>query len=472
MALAVAVGAATTASDSDPARNLARVRLVVSTRAATAAITIGGAAIASYISAPLDVGGATRTTHTGDTLQLSRAAAAQSADGQFDIVLIDVPSRGAITWTLAASSDAETDVDVYSINDLSHPTLVDRFSAETRNAAFVSEAALLDARGAVRVAPVRPKMVLAHFYPWYTDGSWNGPQFADHPLARYSTDDPVAVARLARQAVGAGVDAFAVSWVGHETDGGDRDRRMRLVLDAVQPTGLQACVLTETFVANPGNVANQTDPETMLTWLTEVVDMFGSHPAYLHVGGRPVIVVYAASQLDPTVWADLMGRLRATGRNPLLIGDFFHSRLIEVFDGEYQYTNISLAGDALVDVDRTESLRARTFNLLRQADRRRIWIASVTPGYDDRLLADRTTHLVVDRADARVYDAQWAAAVDTAADWVIVTSWNEWFENTEIEPSEKYGTLYVDRTRTWSAVFKGPSPPARRSTPLSTPRRD
>jgi hypothetical protein len=35
----------------DPARDLARVRLIVSTTAATAAITVGGAAIASYDSA-------------------------------------------------------------------------------------------------------------------------------------------------------------------------------------------------------------------------------------------------------------------------------------------------------------------------------------------------------------------------------------------------------------------------------------
>jgi hypothetical protein len=472
MALAVAVGIATTVSSSDPARNLARVRLIVTTRATTAAITVAGAAIASYDSAPLDAGGATRTTHTGETLQLSRGAAATSADGQFDIVLNDVPSSGAITWTLTASSDADTDVDVYSINDLSHPTLVDRFSARTRNATFVSEAALIDARGAVRIEPVRPKMVLAHFYPWYTANAWNAPQFADHPLSRYSTDDPADVAGLAREALGAGIDAFAVSWLGHDAGGGDYDRRMRLVLDAVRPTGLQACVLTETFYANPSNSADQTDAQTMLAWLTEVVDVFGSHPAYLHVGGRPVIAVYAASQLDPTVWADLMARLRATGRNPLLIGDFFHSRLIEVFDGEYQYSNVTLAGDALFDVDHTESLRVRTFNLLRHADRRRIWMASVTPGFDDRLLADRPTHVVVDRAGGRVYDAQWAAAVDTAADWVMITSWNEWFENTEVEPSEKYGTLFLDRTRTWAAVFKGAEPPARRPTPLSTSRRN
>jgi hypothetical protein len=461
MALAAAVGIATALSDSDPARNLARVRLVVSTHASTAAITVAGATIASYDSAPLDGARATRTTHTGSTMQLSRGAG-ESADGQFDVVLSDVPARGSITWTLAASADADSEVEVYSTNDMTRPRLVDRFSSTARDATFASDAALIAAaQNRVAVSPLRPKMVLAHFYPWYTAGAWNDPRFSDHPLVRYSTDDPADVAKLARQARDAGIDAFVVSWVGRDSDGGEHDRRMRVVLDALHGAGLQACVTTETFVANRNNSQHQTDPDTMLAWLAEAVDLFGNDPAYLRVAGRPVILVYAASQLDPTVWADVMSRLRASGRNPLLIGDFFHSRLIEVFDGEYQYSNVTLAGSALLDVDRTESLRVRTFNLLRQGDRRRIWIASVTPGYDDRLLSERPSHLFVDRQDGQVYDAQWAAAIDTAADWVIVTSWNEWFENTGIEPSERHGTRYLDRTRTWSALFKSPRPAAR-----------
>jgi hypothetical protein len=472
MALAVAVGIAATASSRDPAQNLARVRLVVSTNATTAGITIAGATLASYDSAPLDPAGATRTTHTGSNLQLSRGGSSQSADGQFDIVLADVPSQGTITWTLTATADAESQVEVYSINNLNRPVLVDRFSTEARTATFATDAALISAHSGVRLAPFAPKLVLAQFYPWYTATSWTDPQFADHPLARYSTYEPADVARLARQALGAGIDAFVVSWLGSTGNGGDYNRRMRTVLDAVQATGLQACVITETFFANSSNTPNSTDAQTMLAWLTEAVDLFGSHPAYLRVRGRPVIVVYAASQLDPTVWADVMNRLRAGGRNPLLVGDFYHSRHIEVFDAEYQYSNVTLAEDALRDLERTESLRVRTFNLLRQGDRRRVWMASVTPGYDDRLLADRSTHVDVDRADGRVYEAQWSAAVDMAADWVMVTSWNEWFENTEIEPSERYGTRYLDLTRSWASIFKASNPADRATIRLRTPQQD
>jgi hypothetical protein len=167
-----------------------------------------------------------------------------------------------------------------------------------------------------------------------------------------------------------------------------------------------------------------------------------------------VIFVYAASRLSESTWKGVLAAVRATGRNPLVIGDFFHSRLINVLDGEYQYINVTLSNTDLMERYRTETLRVRTFNLLTPGDARRIWVASVCPGYDDRLLTARSQHLVVDRMGGSVYENQWRAAATMAADWVIITTWNEYFENTQIEPSARYGTVYLDATRKWSAIFK------------------
>jgi hypothetical protein len=37
---------------------------------------------------------------------------------------------------------------------------------------------------------------------------------------------------------------------------------------------------------------------------------------------------------------------------------------------------------------------------------------------------------------------------------VVVTSWNEWWENTHIEPSVSYGDFYLRRTKVWAARFR------------------
>ena len=455
------IGAVAVAQKGQPSERLARVRLIVTTKAANASITASGATIASFISW-LDAGPATASvSRTGSALQLSRNVRGQSAEARFDVVLADVEPETEIAWNLATDASADTEIAVYSLNDAARPTLVDRFSSAGATARFTTAAALITTAPVIRMTPVVPRLVLAFYYPWYTTATWSDPQMADRPLRLYSTDAQPDVNAQAAMARAAGIDAFVVSWQGLEADNGFNDRRMRIALEAARAAGLRACVYTETYVANPTNdAARGIDPRTLFDWLVDIVDRYGSHPAYLRVGGRPVIFTYAASLLPPADWAEVLARLRSTGRDALLVGDFSRSVLLETFDGEYQYSNVFSSGEALADVDRTESLRVRTFNLLRPGDRRRVWVASVTPGFDDSHLVDRKTPRIVDRANGSVYDDQWSKAIDTGADWIVVTSWNEWWENTEIEPGARFGTAYLDRTRFWTAAFKTPPEPA------------
>jgi Glycosyl hydrolase family 99 len=457
LALAGLAGAAAERR-SDPADNLARVRLVVTTSASAASVTVDGATVASYLSAVVGGPAPVSASLTGRTLALSGNLARQPAEVRFDIILSGVTPDGTIGWNLTADANAETRIDLYSLNGLNGVVLVDRFTATGRTARFTTASALLDSADRVRVQRLVPRLVLAHYHPWYTAETWRDPQMADRPLRLYSTDVQSDVTSQAVQARAAGIDAFVVSWQGLDAFDGFNDRRMRIVLEAARFSGLRACAYTETVVANPTNNPNlPTDPRTMFEWLADLVDRYSTHPAYLRVAGRPVIFVYLASRLAQSDWTAVMARLRAGGRDPLLIGDFVGSTLLERFDGEYQYTTVLLGGDALIDFNLAESLRVRTYSLLRQGDRRRIWVAAITPGYDDSRLADRPTPHVVERSNGAVYDAQWTTAIDTGADWAVVTSWNEWWENTEIEPGERYGSFYLTRTQLWSNIFKSSS---------------
>jgi hypothetical protein len=60
----------------------------------------------------------------------------------------------------------------------------------------------------------------------------------------------------------------------------------------------------------------------------------------------------------------------------------------------------------------------------------------------------------VSRQDGSFYQAQWTAALESGADWALVMTWNEWWENTQIEPSQRYGETYLWHTRLWATAFR------------------
>jgi hypothetical protein len=82
-----------------------------------------------------------------------------------------------------------------------------------------------------------------------------------------------------------------------------------------------------------------------------------------------------------------------------------------------------------------------------------IWVAPVIPGFDARLVGG---HRVVERRDGATLRSSWQAALATAPDLVGVISWNEFSENTHIEPSTGFGTRYLDVMRSLTGA---PSPP-------------
>lgn len=75
-------------------------------------------------------------------------------------------------------------------------------------------------------------------------------------------------------------------------------------------------------------------------------------------------------------------------------------------------------------------------------------VASVIPGYDDLHLGRAAQFMpVVPREDGQTLANQFAEAHRTAAEEVLVYSWNEYYEATTIEPSLEYGSYYLDLTR-------------------------
>ena len=73
---------------------------------------------------------------------------------------------------------------------------------------------------------------------------------------------------------------------------------------------------------------------------------------------------------------------------------------------------------------------------------------AVMPGYDDRLLnRGLSSGPTVDARDGQTFQSQFQNALAAKPQHVLAYGWNEYFENTVLEPTKEHGDFYVDLCR-------------------------
>jgi len=72
----------------------------------------------------------------------------------------------------------------------------------------------------------------------------------------------------------------------------------------------------------------------------------------------------------------------------------------------------------------------------------------VVPGYVDTHLG-RERSMEYPRASGQMYREQWQRALVLRPEMIVVYSWNEYFEQTAIEPTEAWGDQYLK----WTACY-------------------
>lgn len=429
--------------------SLLRMRLVLTTASPVAELTIdGGTIIHASNASPHS---AARIHADGNRLSFTHDGSG-AAEANVRLLVSGVDARARVTWHLTLTpSGAPAQIEIYNENEPNRTRIVDRFEATARESRFESPADALMAGGPVRLAPGPGPLVLAFFYPWYHNFDWDSDELLDRPLVRYSSEIPEQVGRSIEAARAAGLDGLVVSWRG-DTDW--NDRRLQIVLDKAQTLGLKVSILVETLLATEGpeGTVKPLSADKLRTWLEKAHDVFGPHPAFLKVDGRPVVFVYVAGAFTPAQWVDIVGALACSRRNPFLMADSLDPAFLESFAGAFTYATALLPRSSLQAFYNSQAIRTQSYNLSYGGERR-VDAATVSPGYDDSHL-DRERTFVVGRDNGGLYDAEWQAAVRAQPDWILVTSWNEFWENTHIEPSELYGHWYQTRTRAWTRALR------------------
>lgn len=267
----------------------------------------------------------------------------------------------------------------------------------------------------------KPTPVFAYYYIWFNQRSWQRAK-ADHPaLGDYSSDDPAVMRHHIQSAKAAGITGFLVSWKHTEI----LDRRLAQLVSIARQERFSLGIVYEglDFERRPLPLA------TIAQDLTYFADTYAKEPVF-GTFGSPVVIwtgitQYAAPEVA-SVTRLLRSRLQvlASAKN---VKDY--ERLAQHVDGEAYYWS-SVRPDS-----RAYPTKLAQFATAVRAHRG-LWIAPAAPGFDARLVGG---HSVVDRAGGLTLRRELAAARASSPDAVGLISWNEFSENTHVEPSKRYG---------------------------------
>ncbi len=311
--------------------------------------------------------------------------------------------------------------------------------------AMVLAAALLAAPGTLArpSAAASPHVpALAYFYIWFDSTSWDRAK-ADLPLAgKYSSDDRALMEQQVSMAKAAGLDGFIVSWKSTPK----LDRRLAQLADVAEEQNFKLVVIYEGLDFN----RNPTPTATIASDLDLFISSFASRPAF-HLFTKPMVILSGSWEYSP---ADI-GSLGAGRRDKILLlgsekAPSDVQRLRGLVDGDAYYWSSVNPATFPGYQDKLNAMAAEV-----HADGG-LWIAPAASGFDASLLGKTT---VVDRLGGQTLRTEFAAASSAAPDAIGVISWNEFSENSHIEPSRQYGDQSLQTLAQLLGGQAGSAPP-------------
>ncbi len=288
--------------------------------------------------------------------------------------------------------------------------------------------------------------VLAMYYAWFDNNSWDSRRLSDLPATRYVSADRGTIERHVTQAKSAGIDGFELNWWG---PGNQTDTNLQTLLSVAGSQGFKVTVdfdINSPFMNNPGDITNA---------LNYLKRYFGDS-AWFRFNGKPVVIFFGTRKYDVDTWRAVRNQVDPN-REALWIGEGDIFSYLDVFDGIHPYS-IAWSSDP---ASQLASYAGRT-----RAYPGKLWMATVMPGYDDTRLG-RADGFAVDRQGGAYYTRVWQGAIDTHPAIISITSWNEWPEGSQIEPSQNYGDLYLRLTRQMSDKYKAAMAPRPQPPPLA-----
>ncbi|WKZ46034.1 MAG: endo-1,3-alpha-glucanase family glycosylhydrolase [Anaerolineales bacterium] len=372
---------------------------------------------------------------------------------------IPVTDEDAITISIGKGSLGFTQIELYNFNQdqpikvqtLEYLGAVSGGSDPDKKFFEIPTKSLAD--NGPRTLPIHsyPKTVLAFYYPWYglADGASREPRVWNeyHPVRTpavgyYDSHDSATVEKQIDEAKSSGIDGFIVSWWGIN-DFTDRALR-NVILPAAGRKSFAITIYYENYGQDRDQIAND---------FAYLINAYGPEPAFMKMDGHPVLFVYdsVATKFKREDWEFVFQSLADKGLQCFCIADgissAFHlgdaqfSYLFDLFQGIHNYFPLGYSQEFLQQFYKSNSLKANAKGIL--------FAGTASPGFDNSSWAPAfgKDRLTIGREDGQLYRQTWEAAVASAPAWMLITTFNEWPEGTEIEPSQEFGDQYLQITR-------------------------
>jgi glycoprotein endo-alpha-1,2-mannosidase len=317
----------------------------------------------------------------------------------------------------------------------------------------------------------------AYYYPWHA-GDFHGRQYLRErlvppqapELGEYDDRDAAVIGQHLAWSRDAGLGLWVTSWWGPGSR--EDETTQRAILTHPELDDFRIAVLYET-TGRTRDFTNYTAVGPDVAYLART---YFDHPNYLRIDGRPVLFVYLTRVLEQrgeleAVLTSIREAAAAEGHAVFVVGDHVFGRapggvgqmaLLDGVTGYDVYGSMGVKGYASrSQVDAYFAQQARWRTLAQGA--RVAFVPAVTPGFNDTAVraghAPLSRQLGPEAEFGSLFQAMLEGAVlqadPRAGGMVLVTSWNEWHEDTQIEPVATAAATRADDSESGSAYTTG-----------------
>ncbi len=200
-------------------------------------------------------------------------------------------------------------------------------------------------------------------------------------------------------------------------------------------------------------------PDEIVEALSLYMERYGMHRNASYVNGRQVVFIYNPDAKSAEEWKEILGKIRDRGHNPFFLARaVFESapakppheldRLAQIYDGFYDFGASAISPDAMRARLKAQREAIDRFNSKNRA--KKLLVASIAQGYNERRTAFYRPYL-----GTKTLRDNWEAALSADADWVSLTTWDDYGENTHFEPSQNNGDSLLALNRHYLKLWRG-----------------